>query len=299
MLTADDLRFFSKVALAPSLAAVARELDVTPSAVTQRLKQVEERSGVLLIDRSARQLSLTNEGELVAARGRAILNDIDDLVDDLAARRDVIAGHLRIMAPLSFGRHHIAPVVAQFRGNHPEVTIDLSLSDRPIIATGENYDISIHIGELPDSGLVMRRLAPNRRFLCASPDYLARQGCPNTPDDLRRHACIAIRENNEDVTMWRLTRKGKTAHIRVKPTLASNDGEVARKWAIDGHGVLLRSEWHIAEALRSGELVQVMPQFTLPDADVVALLGHHRGSTARTIAFLNRLQQELKPPPWR
>ena len=282
-----------------SLAAVARSMDVTPSAVTQRLKQVEERAGVILIDRSARRLSLTNEGELVAARGRAILNDIDDLADDLAARRDVIAGHLRVMAPLTFGRHYVAPVVADFQTRHPEVKIDLFLSDKPAVGTSGNFDLTIHIGELPDSSLIMRKLAPNKRLLCASPDYLRGKGTPGTPDDLRRHTCIAIRENDEDVTMWRLTKSGKTAHIRIDPALACNDGEVARTWALGGKGIVIRSEWDVADAIRADKLVRVLADHTLPDADVVALLGHHRGRTARTTAFLETLAENLKSVPWR
>jgi len=299
MVTIDDLRFFAKLASADSLVEVARKLDVTPSAVTQRLKQLEERAGVRLIDRTARRLSLTSEGELVAARGHNIVNDIDDLVDDLAARRDEVTGQLRIMAPLTFGRHHIAPAVARFRQYYPEVKIDLFLSDKPIVTSAENFDVTVHIGELPNSSLLMQRLAPNRRYMCASPDYLARQGQPNTPDDLRRHDCIAVRENNEDVTMWRLTKNGKTAHIRMTPTLASNEGEVARNWAIAGHGIIVRSEWNVAKALSSGQLVRVLPEFTLPDADVVALLGHRHGRTARVSAFLMLLRDELTPTPWR
>jgi len=299
MITTDDLRFFARISAETTLTAAARALNVTPSAVTQRLKQVEGRAGVRLIDRSARRLQLTNEGELVAARGRTILNEIDDLVEDLAARKDSVAGHLRLIAPLPFGRRFIAPAVSQFRVCYPDVKVDLYLSDRPIAGTGENFDITIHIGDLPDSSLVMQKLAPNRRILCASPSYLSRRGTPETPSDLRRHDCIVIRENNEDVTMWRLTGHGKTEHLRIDPVLSTNEGEVARAWALEGQGILIRSEWDVAGAVQAGQLIHLLPDYSLPDANVVALLGHRYGRAARTTSFLKMLHENLTPVPWR
>lgn len=300
MLSTADLDFFSIVARSPSLAAAARELDVTPSAVTQRLQELERRVGVRLVDRSGRHIALTDEGELLATRGRAIADELSDLTEILSARRGEVAGHLRVVAPFGFGRTYVAPAVADFLRAHPGVTIDLRLSDRRSTASDHSWDVAIHIGELRESSFVTRPLAPNARVLCASPDYVARHGIPDTPRDLLKHRCIALRENDEDVTLWRFDRRGTSPlQVRIDPVLASNDGDVVRNWAIGGEGIIVRSEWSVADDLRLGRLTRLLPTYTLPDAPVVAFIGPRKGRSARTSAFVRALQQTLTPVPWR
>ncbi|HEY0931178.1 MAG TPA: LysR family transcriptional regulator [Gemmatimonas sp.] len=300
MLTTADLDFFSTVARSPSLAAAARELDVTPSAVTQRLQELERRLGVRLVDRSGRHIALTDEGELLASRGRALADDIAELTETLSARGGAVAGHLRVVAPFGFGRAYVAPVVASFQQEHPAVTIDLMLSDRRGKVTDHSWDVAVHIGELPESSFVTRPLAANDRVLCAAPSYLARHGTPDAPRDLLTHRCIALRENDEDVTLWRFGRRGAPAvQVRIEPVLASNDGDVVRAWALSGEGIIVRSEWSIADDLRAGRLVRLLDAYTLPDAPVVALVGPRKGRSARTTAFVRALQQALTPVPWR
>jgi DNA-binding transcriptional LysR family regulator len=303
MLDANDLRFFVAIAAAPSLAAAARALNVSPPAVTQRLRALEDRVGVYLLDRSGRGLTLTDEGELLAERGRDLLGAFDDLSEALAERRGQVTGHLRIVAPFGFGRHHVAPVVAAFRTSHPGVRIDLRLSDRLGRMPPETWDLAIHVGEIKDTtpSLTVRHLAPNERILCAAPAYLARRGAPRTPLELRDHSCIALRENDEDVTLWRFhSGDSGEERVRVEPELASNDGEVARCWALAGLGVLLRSEWDVADDLRAGRLLRLLHSHTLPSAPVVALLGSgRRARAARTERFLDALRQSLNPVPWR
>ncbi|WP_347337382.1 LysR substrate-binding domain-containing protein [Bradyrhizobium tropiciagri] len=267
------------IAAARSLAAAARALDVTPSAVSQRLQSLEQRLGVQLVSRSARRLTLTDEGELLVLRGGTLLDEATELTEALQARRGTIAGHLKILAPLGFGRRYIAPVVAAFRSRHPEVSIELELSDRPGRAAVSAWDVMIHIGALKDSTLRLQRLAPNERFLCASPAYLKRWGTPARPQDLRLHQCIALRENEEDVTLWRFSRKRAASEpdvIRIEPMLSSNDGEVVKAWALADHGLIVRSEWDVAEDLAAGRLVRVLPNHRLPPADIVALLNPGR-----------------------
>ncbi|TNC12841.1 LysR family transcriptional regulator [Methylobacterium terricola] len=302
MLGPDDLRFFLAIAEAPSLAAASRALDVSPPAVTQRLRALEERLGVHLVDRTGRHLSLTDEGELVAERGRAILGSLGDLDEALAARRGQVVGHLRIVAPLGFGRAYVAPVAGSFQAAHPEVAIDLRLSDRIGGVPEAAFDLAIHVGPIAHAapGLIARRLAPNDRLLCASPSYLAAHGHPACPGDLRAHACIALRENDEDVTLWRFRQDGTEDRVRIEPRLSSNDGEVVRGWALAGRGLILRSEWDVAGDLRAGRLVRLLPGYALPDAPVTALLGARRQArAARTRRFLDALASALDPPPWR
>ena len=303
MISTDDIRFFLAIAAARSLAAAARALDVTPSAVSQRLQSLEQRLGVQLVSRSARRLTLTDEGELLVLRGGTLLDEATELTEALQARRGTIAGHLKILAPLGFGRRYIAPVVAAFRSRHPDVSIELELSDRPGRAAASACDVMIHIGALKDSTLRLLRLAPNERFLCASPAYLKRQGTPASPQELRGHQCIALRENEEDVTLWRFSRRRAPSEpdvVRIEPMLSSNDGEVVKAWALADHGLIVRSEWDVAEDLAGGRLVRVLPNFRLPPADIVALLNSGRGGRARrTQAFVEHLRTGLAPPPWR
>ena len=234
MISTEDLRFFATVSSVASLAAAARALNVTPPAVTQRLRLLEERLGVRLVDRSGRRLALTDEGILLAEHAGRVVEEINSIADALAARRDVVSGHLRILAPLGFGRRYVAPVVASFRAQFPEVQIDLLLSDRPFHFREETWDVLVHIGELRDSELVMHKLAPNGRFLCAAPAYLARHGEPARPEELSRHACIVLKENDEDITLWRLTPAlgGRAASVRVRPSLTTNDGGVGDRKSV-------------------------------------------------------------------
>ena len=299
MITAADLDFFDIIARSPSLAAAAREMGVSPSAVTQRLQDLEKRVGVRLLERSARRITLSDEGELLATRGRSISDDLAALGATLAARRGVVARHLRAVAPLGFGRRFVAPLAARFLIDHPEVTIDLSLSDRLGRVPESSWDVAVHIGEPRESSLVAHLLAPNERVLCASPAYLAERGVPTQPSALLAHRCIALRENDEDVTMWRFTdAHQRVTQVRIDPVLASNDGDVVRNWALHGHGIIVRSEWSVATDLSRGTLVRLLEDYGLPNADVIAFVGARKGRSARTNAFLRSLRESMCPVPW-
>ena len=300
VISTEDLQFFITLTAAASLADAARKLDVTPPAVTQRLHLLEKRLGMRLIDRSGRRMVLTDEGELLALHARRICDDLGNLSDTLASRRGTVAGHLRVIAPLGFGQRYVAPVIAKFRSLYPEVTASLMLSDRPTQVSDDTWDLMVHIGELRDSTLISRRLAPNRRILCAAPRYLALRGEPRHPDELRAHDCIALRENDEDVTMWRFMPKhhGTPANVRIEPCLTSNDGGTVRDWALAGLGIIARSEWDVAEHLHAGRLVPLLDEWQLPDADVVALISSRHGRSMRATRFLDLLHSSLSQLLW-
>jgi DNA-binding transcriptional LysR family regulator len=300
MITSDDLRFFNVLAKSATLAESARKLDVTPPAVTQRLRALEERIGIRLIDRSGRKISLTDEGALVASHGTIVADAMEALTEALAHRKKAVGGHLRIAAPHGFGRLHVAPVVDAFARTHPAVTVTLDLSDHPGAQLVATCDVVIHIGPSAHLNQVVTTLAPNRRILCASPDYLANADAIKSPADLMRHRCLVVRENDEDVTLWRFLHASKEPEtVRIHPTMCSNDGAVVREWAIAGQGVATRSEWNVAGDLAAGRLQRVLPTWEVPPADVVAMLGTRFGRSARTTAFLAMLRQSLSPVPWR
>lgn len=300
MITLDDIRFFQILVRAGSMVTAARELNVSPPAITQRLQQMESRYGIRLIDRSTRSMRLTDEGELLYEKGASICAETDVLLDLLAARSGAVAGHLRISAPLGFGRRYLAPLVADFHTQNPRLKISFTLADNPPLNEAGAADVTFHIGELQDSSMVRYRIAPNRRLLCAAPKYLRRKGMPATPEHLAGHECITLRENNEDVSLWKFTSGRKNCSVRIDPTLVSNDGEVVRQWAVQGKGIMVRSEWDVADALKSGKLVQLLPEWQLSSADVVALVPQRKGMSARVKAFIDLVNQHFSPaPPWR
>jgi DNA-binding transcriptional LysR family regulator len=300
MISSDDLHFFNVLAKSATLAESARKLDVTPPAVTQRLRALEARIGIRLIDRSGRKMSLTDEGALVASHGMIVADAMEALSEALADRKKSVGGHLRIAAPHGFGRVHVAPVADAFARTHPGVTVTLDLSDHPGAQSVETSDVIIHIGPPGSLNQIVTTLAPNRRILCASPDYLAKAAPIQSPSDLMRHRCLVVRENDEDVTLWRFLHPSREPEtIRIHPTMCSNDGAVVRDWALAGQGVAIRSEWNIAGDLAARRLKRVLPGWEIPAADVIAMLGTRFGRSARTTAFLAMLRLSLSPPPWR
>lgn len=295
-----DLFFFSCVASSDSLASAARRLDITPSAVTQRLQQLERRLGMPLLRRQRKSLTLTAEGEILLQRSPAIIRACNDLTEELLSSKAEISGPLFVLAPFGFGRRYIAPLVARFQMRHPQLNIVLHLSDAPLSQQDDHWDVRVHIGALKDSTMVAYPLADNDRLVLAAPAYLAQHGVPLCPDDLASHHCLVLRENLEDVSLWKFRKDGANQGVRVQPLLSSNDGEVVRDWAVAGRGVLIRSEWDVFELIRNGALVRVMADYQLAPSPVVAVLTSTAHKPLRTDAFLAFLKTELGPlPPWR
>ena len=294
-----DLRFFSVLAGAGSLSAAARELGVTTPAVSKHLASMESRLAAPLVNRTTRRMSLTPEGELYLEHARRILGQIDELAQLLGTARAEPTGLLRINATLGFGRSHVAPLISRFVRKHPQVEVQLQLSVNPPPLADDAFDVCIRFGAPPEARVIARRLAPNRRLLCAAPAYLARMGVPRSPRDLMRHQCIGIRQGEEAYGTWRLTsgrgRHAGTETVKTRGNLATNDGEIAVNWALDGHGILMRAEWDIERYLRSGRLVQVLPQYDTPDADVYAVYPQRHQATLRVRAFVDFLAQTLAP----
>jgi len=286
-----DLGFFSALASSGSLSAAARELGITTPAVSKRLALMESRLGLALVNRTTRRMSLTPEGELYLESARRILGEIDGMEELLGVSKATPKGLLRVNATLGFGRSHVAPLISRFVRKHPQVEVQLQLSVNPPPLTEDSFDVCIRFGAPPDARVIARHIAPNRRLLCASPQYLAKHGIPKVPNDLVRHNCIGIRQGEEAYGVWRLSsgrgRTGSTEAVKIRGNLTTNDGEIAVNWALDGHGVLMRAEWDIERHLRNGRLVQVLPQYYTPDADIHAVYPQRHQLAARVRAFVD------------
>jgi DNA-binding transcriptional LysR family regulator len=236
-------------------------------------------------------MSLTPEGEMYLERSRRILAEIDEMGEMLGVAKATPKGLLRVNATLGFGRSHVAPLISRFVRKHPQVEVQLQLSVNPPPLTDDAFDVCIRFGAPPDSRVISRHIAPNRRLLCASPAYLSRRGLPKVPNDLTKHNCIGIRQGEEAYGLWRLTSgRGKsvtTQAVKIRGNLTTNDGEIAVNWALDGHGILMRAEWDIERYLRIGRLVHVLPQYHTPDADIHAVYPQHHQLAARVRAFVD------------
>lgn len=293
MNTDSELAFFCLLVKQGSLAATARELNLTPPAVSRRLSQLEERLGVRLLNRTTRRISLTSEGEVYFANAQRILGDIDEMERLVSSSRAAPKGLLRVNAPLGFGRSYIGPAVSAFTRAYPDVEVQLHLTDRPISLPDEAIDVSIRFGEIPDSRLIAKKIATNRRLLVASPNYLRAAGQPSYPHDLTHHQCIVLRQNETAYGNWRLSRGKQTDTIKVHGKLSTNDGEVALNWALEGHGILMRAEWDVAKYLRSGRLVQVLADYETPPADIYAVYLERLNLSAKVAYFVEHLRNYL------
>ena len=291
------MAFFSLLVRTGSFSATAREQGVTTPAVSKRLAQMEARLGVQLLHRTTRRIGLTPEGDIYLAHARRILADIDDMEQLLSSSLAAPKGLLRVNATLGFGRSHIAPLISDFARRYPEVQVQLQLTVNPPPLSEDAFDVCIRFGEPPDARVIAKRIAANRRLICAAPAYLARHGTPQVPNDLTQHNCIGIRQGDEAYGIWRLTSGKRTETVKVRGSLSTNDGEIAVNWALAGHGILMRAEWDIAKYLRSGRLRQVLENWQTPAADIHAVYPQRLQTAARVRAFVDFVVAELAPLP--
>ncbi|SKD02311.1 transcriptional regulator, LysR family [Burkholderia sp. CF099] len=292
-----DLNLFALVARHRNLAAAARELGVTPPAVSKRLAQLERRLGVRLMNRTTRRLSLTPEGELYLANGSRILDELQELEQLVTRSRAEPAGLLRVNASFGFGRARIAPAISDFVARFPSMKIQLHLTDRPMSLQEEGFDLGIRFGEVPDARVNARLLMKNRRIVCASPDYVKRHGMPLLPHDLTRHACIVLRENESAYGTWHFSRGKRVETVKVDGPLASNDGSAVLHWALEGRGVVVRSQWEIGEYLERGALVPLLVDWALPGADIHAIYLERNQLSVKLRTFVDFLGEYLRASP--
>jgi len=292
-----EMSVFSKVVAAGSLSAAARDMGVSTAVVSRRLAALEARLGVRLVNRTTRRLALTDEGASYHEACARILAEIEDADAAAAAQRVEPQGILKVALPASFGHKHIAPLVPPFAARYPKIQLALSLSDRTVNVIEEGYDLAIRIGELEDSSLAARKLAPNRRVVCASPEYLRAHDTPRTPDDLPRHNCLTTTDLHMN---WEYKDPdGKRGTVRVTGRYACDNWEVLREWALAGLGVALKSTWDVRRQLEDGSLVRLLPGYDFgTDVAIYAIYPHRRHLPAKTRVFIDYLAESFGPEPY-
>ena len=269
-------------------------MGVTTAAVSRRLAQLEARLGIRLLNRTTRRSTVTHEGEVYLEEGKRILGDLQELEERVSSGQAMPRGLLRVNATFGFGRQFIAPAIADFMELHPDVEVQLQLTDRPLNLIEDGFDVCVRFGDVPDARIVSKKIASNRRMLCASPSYLELFDTPLSPTDLQRHRCIVIRESDATYGTWHLTSGTTHATVKVRGTVSTNDGEVAVSWALRGLGILMRSEWNVAPYLRSGRLREVLNDWRLPAADIHAVYPMKSNLSAKVRAFVRYMETHFQ-----
>jgi len=293
----EEMTVFTRTVTAASLSAAARELGVSTAAVSRKLAALEARLGVRLLNRTTRRIALTDEGARFHEACVRILAEIEEAEAEAAARRVEPQGILKVALPASFGHKHIAPLIPDFARRFPGVQLALSLSDRTVHVIDEGFDLAVRIAELQDSSLAARKLAPNRRVVCASPAYLARHGMPELPTDLASHNCLTVTEFH--MTWDYKDPHGNPGSTRVSGRYACDNWEVLRDWAVAGLGIALKSTWDVQHDLEDGSLVPLFPGFTFgSDVGIYAVYPHRRYLPAKTRVFIDFLAESFGPEPY-
>lgn len=255
----DHLRLFVRISALNNISKAGAELGLSPAVASSYVNKLEDGLGTRLIHRTTRQVSLTEEGQAFLPHAADVLASIDTARASVGAGKLSPTGTLRITAPASFGRMHLVPNIANFLTQYPEVTVDMRLSDSIVDMVEGGFDVAIRDAALPDSTLIAKKLAVDNRIICASPDYLKKNGTPMTPDDLKNHLCV----NLMGLESWTFkTPKGQTT-FKTKNQLRIDNGEAVRDASVQGIGITLSSMWCAYRKLRSGELVQVLHDYPL------------------------------------
>ncbi|HDU5938165.1 TPA: LysR family transcriptional regulator [Klebsiella variicola] len=250
----EDMALLVAVAEAGGLSAAGRRLSLSPATMTARLKAMEERYQTRLFHRSTRAITLTRAGEDFYHAARRVLEEARHAESLLTQKEGVLSGNIRLSAPSDFGRQYLSPAIVDFSRRHPEVTFSVFLGERVEDLVANRLDMSIRVGNLPDSSLAIRHIRPNHRVLVASEAYLATHGTPTSLDELHHHRCLALERHGVVMNEWRFEEAGKERVVRVTPAMVCDDGALLRQWALSGAGIAGKSWWDVKRDVEEGRL---------------------------------------------
>ncbi|WP_223415874.1 MULTISPECIES: LysR family transcriptional regulator [unclassified Pseudomonas] len=290
------MAIFVRVVERGSFSAVAREMQTSQPTISKVLKALETGLGGKLIARSTRQLSLTDEGQRYYDECRQILAAVDAAEHSFQSDRERIAGHLRIGSSVSFGRLQIAPRLAQFLERHPDIEIDLQLSDQNQDLVSEGLDVTFRIGELNDSGLIARHIGTTHRVTVAAPAYLKKHDQPHTPAELSGHNCLQFNLLNSQ-NLWVFEKNNQRHEVRIKGNAQSNNSEAIREMVLGGLGIALSPVWLFSEDLKAGRVTAILQDYTAQSLPMHAVSPANRRQSARVKAFVDYMSQALEAAP--
>jgi len=293
-----EMASFVAVVEAGSFVGAADATGLSKAAVSRHVAELEQRLGARLLHRTTRRLSLTDDGQLFFARAKEMLAAIDEAESEIRSRSGEPSGLLRINAPLTFGVMHLAPLWGRFAQLYPKVSLDIELSDRVVDLVEEGYDLAVRITNLPSSQLVSRRLASTRMVACASPPYLALHGTPAHPDELAQHEVISYSywaARNE----WTFVAPDDNpVVVRTRARIHANNGDTCRAAALDHQGIILQPDFLVADDLRRGDLVELLPTYRAMTLGIHAVYPSRKHLPIKTRRLVDFLVEAFAVPVW-
>jgi len=295
MMNVEHLKLFVRIATTHNISMAGQELSLSPAVASAHINKLEDGLGVRLIHRTTRKVSLTEEGIAFLPHAEDVLASVEAARASVGAGSSSPRGTLRVAAPASFGRMHLLPALNDFFARYPDLTVDLKLSDTIIDLVEGGFDIAIRNSELKDSSLIARKLAPDNRVLCASPDYLAIYGDPKSPEDLYHHQCITLM----GLENWLLKTGSGKINIKVKGSLRTDNGEAVRDACINGLGITINSSWSAYQQLNNGTLVQVLKDYPLVSNTAIwAVYPSSRLLAPKVRAFIDYFSEHFGDTPY-
>ena len=288
-----EMRVFAAVVDAGSFVGAADELDMSKAAVSRIVSELEARLGVRLLHRTTRRLSLTTEGEVFVDRCRELLVAVGEAEAEVSERSGQAVGVLKISAPVSFGVLRLAPLWGGFLAAHPQIQLDITLSDRVVDLVDEGFDLAVRIARLESSSLVSRRLSATRMVLCASPEYLRRHGTPRDPSALAGHTVLAYSLLAAGDT-WEFQGPGGPVAVKVRPRMHTNSGDTCRAVALDHKGIVLQPSFLVGEDLQAGRLVELLPDYRSHELGVYAVYPTRKHVLPKVRLLIDYLAQALE-----
>jgi DNA-binding transcriptional LysR family regulator len=292
-----EMQAFAAVVDAGSFVGASEALSASKAAVSRQVAELEGRLGVRLLHRTTRKLSLTEEGEVFYARCRELLGGVAEAEAEVTARSGQALGVLKISAPVTFGLLHLAGLWAGFMAAHPKVSLEVMLSDRMVDLVEEGFDVAVRIARLPSSSLVSRKLSTARLVLCATPGYLKEHGTPEHPSELAQHQVLAYTLLSTGET-WEFDGPDGHVSVKVTPRMHSNSGDTCRVVALGDQGIILQPTFMIADDLRSGQLVEVLPQYRALEMGIYAMYPTRKHVLPKVRLLIDYLVQEFAGKSW-
>jgi len=294
----ENMGVFIRVVEAGSISGAADRLGVAKSAVSRRLKELEEHLGVELFHRTTRRMNLTDTGRAFYHQSVRILEDVLEAEHATSQAHGTLKGSLKIALPSTFGLMHMGPAINEFLKAHPQIEFDLDFNDREVDLIQEGFDLAIRIANLPDSSLIARRLAPIQNVICACPSYLEQMGAPRTPDELVDHRFL-VYSLLSDYEYWNLTDiDGNETRTKIHPYLKASTGEFLKDAAVEGMGIIMVPSFIAYKEIESGDLVQILEDYNPPQIDAYAIYPQTRHLSQRVRAFVDFLVKRFEGTPY-
>lgn len=291
----EHLELFLRLASTHNISRAGNELGLSPAVASAHIKKLEQSLGVRLVHRTTRKVSLTQDGETFIPHAEEIISSIEAARASVGVGQASPKGSLRITAPASFGRMHLIPAMKTFLTQYPDITIDIRLTDTIVDLVEGGFDIAIRDAELKDSTLIARKLAPDNRIVCASPDYLAKFGEPKSPQDLNDHQCVTL----AGLETWEFDTAKGTISIKAKGKFRTDNGEAMRDACVDGLGIAINATWSVYQHIQQGRLIKILPNYPLvSNADIWAVYPSSRLLAPKVRAFIDYFSEYYGSSPY-